>query len=195
MGLWRRKSSGPRVGPITEVSIGRASSITSSPPVDMAVVHELREVATTAANAAERATELAEQAQRQALLAMKTAGTLTPSSTSDASVDHIAALTSEIERLATLVRGSIDESRHARELVASLDDRITRMGVELAHQIDELSGDVDALSSSPESPEGDVVADLRSGQVRLAHEQARYQIAFRAELAAIADEVRRRPSR
>ena len=48
------------------------------------------------------------------------------------------------------------------------------------------------------APEGDahsatdeVIETLRAGQVRLANEQARYEIAFRADLAELAEKVRR----
>jgi hypothetical protein len=50
----------------------------------------------------------------------------------------------------------------------------------LAHQLDELSGDLGGLD------------ELRSTQERLAAEQVRYDLALRAEFAALADELRRR---
>jgi hypothetical protein len=37
----------------------------------------------------------------------------------------------------------------------------------------------------------EVVAALRSGQVKLANEQARYEIAFRQDLATLAESLRR----
>jgi hypothetical protein len=38
-----------------------------------------------------------------------------------------------------------------------------------------------------------VIDELRDGQVRLANEQARYQIAFREDLARLAEQLRRSP--
>ena len=40
----------------------------------------------------------------------------------------------------------------------------------------------------------DVIDDLKSAQVKLAAEQARYEIAFREDLAALAEQVRRGPT-
>ena len=39
----------------------------------------------------------------------------------------------------------------------------------------------------------EVLAALRTGQIKLANEQARYEIAFREDLAAIAEHMRRNP--
>jgi hypothetical protein len=70
-----------------------------------------------------------------------------------------------------------------------VDARITAVSTELAHQIDELSGEIDA--AGPHPPADDVVEELRDAQTRLANEQARYQIAFRHDLADLADRLRR----
>lgn len=196
MGLLRRKkSTSPDVAsrlPTSTSNQGRQSEA-----AEVTEIEELRAAAATAAAAAERAGTLAEDAQRQALLATETARSLAQSAPAPTATDQLAALSAEVDKLASLVRASIDESREARELVASLDTRITQLGTEIAHQIDELSGDVDALSAREpgDGPSAEVVSDLKSGQVRLAQEQARYQIAFRDDLAALADEVRKRPSR
>ena len=54
--------------------------------------------------------------------------------------------------------------------------------------------DIDALERRPAAPGTDaaIVGELRDGQVRLATEQARYQIAFREDLARLADQLKRR---
>lgn len=72
----------------------------------------------------------------------------------------------------------------------AVDGRITAISTELAHQIDELSGELESRSPAV-PPTDEVVAELRDGQTRLANEQARYQIAFRQDLAALADRLRR----
>ena len=66
----------------------------------------------------------------------------------------------------------------------------TSTSTELANQISELSGDVDALGGDT-PPSDEVVEELRDAQIRLASEQARYQIAFRQDLADLADRLRR----
>jgi hypothetical protein len=75
-----------------------------------------------------------------------------------------------------------------------IDARITSISTELANQLTELSGDVEALSTAQAAPNGAVdgiVDEIREAQVRLAGEQARYQIAFREDLAELAERLRR----
>jgi hypothetical protein len=40
----------------------------------------------------------------------------------------------------------------------------------------------------------ELITALRTGQIKLANEQARYEIAFRNDLAALAEHVRRSPT-
>ncbi len=79
--------------------------------------------------------------------------------------------------------------------MAALDARITAVATELANQLGELGHEIDALAARPEgSPPGDdaeALDALRDAQTRLANEQARYQIAFRADLARLAEGLRR----
>lgn len=70
------------------------------------------------------------------------------------------------------------------------DARVTSISTELANQLTELSGDIEALSND-EAPTEQVVDELRDAQSRLANEQARYQIAFRQDLAELADRLKR----
>ena len=84
-----------------------------------------------------------------------------------------------------------DEQRRIAELVARLDAidaRVTAVSTELANQLNELGGELDALAARPDDG---AVEQLRTGQVRLASEQARYQIAFRQDLAELAETLRR----
>lgn len=74
----------------------------------------------------------------------------------------------------------------------ALDSRITTVSTELANQVNELGGDIESLSERPPAEiDGAVIDGLRDGQTRLANEQARYQIAFREDLARIAAELKR----
>ena len=77
--------------------------------------------------------------------------------------------------------------------LADLDARVTSVSTELANQVSELGHDIDALAHAPNghAPPEAVLGELRDGQVRLANEQARYQIAFREDLARLADRLRR----
>ena len=87
------------------------------------------------------------------------------------------------ERLDTLAAQLVD-----------LDARVTSATTELANQLTELGNEIDALDRRPAAAGTDaaIVGELREGQVRLATEQARYQIAFREDLARIADQLKRR---
>jgi DNA repair exonuclease SbcCD ATPase subunit len=71
-----------------------------------------------------------------------------------------------------------------------VDTRITSISVELANQISELSGDIESLGGN-EPPTDEIVDELRDAQTRLAGEQARYQIAFRQDLADLAERLKR----
>jgi chromosome segregation ATPase len=76
--------------------------------------------------------------------------------------------------------------------LSALDARITAVGTELANQLNEFGNEIDAIRQRPLDalPDG-ALDDLRSAQTRLASEQARYQIAFREDLARVAEQVRR----
>jgi len=73
--------------------------------------------------------------------------------------------------------------------LGDLDTRITSISTELAHQITEISDDFEHLGG--DAPAEQVVDELRDAQTRLASEQARYQIAFRQDLAELADRLKR----
>ena len=102
----------------------------------------------------------------------------TPSSEPAGGVDpaEIEQLTARIERIA--------------ERLDEVDQRISSISTELANQITELSGDIETMGGRT-PPTDDVVDELRDAQTRLAGEQARYQIAFRQDLAELADRLRR----
>jgi hypothetical protein len=72
------------------------------------------------------------------------------------------------------------------------------VGTELANQISELGRDIDGLAARTADVANGTVSDevlaaLRGGQIKLANEQARYEIAFREDLAALAEHLRRNP--
>ena len=72
-----------------------------------------------------------------------------------------------------------------------LDDRLVHMGREFANQIHELATGIDSLEKHADSVSAETVAELHDVQARLAAEQVRYEIAFRQDLAEIADQLRR----
>jgi DNA repair exonuclease SbcCD ATPase subunit len=86
-----------------------------------------------------------------------------------------------------LVRARIDR---LADRLDEVDQRITSISTELANQISEISGDLESLGSK-EAPTDQIVDELRDAQERLANEQARYQIAFRQDLADLAGRLKR----
>lgn len=86
-----------------------------------------------------------------------------------------------------------DKVRAVGERLAQLEVRVSSMGTELARQIHELGTEIDSVArEASEAGLTDVVTTLRESQVRLAAEQARYEITFRQDLAALADQLLRR---
>lgn len=88
----------------------------------------------------------------------------------------------------------LDELRATLERIAErldeVDGRITSISTELANQINEMSGELESLGAN-EPATDEIVDELRDAQTRLASEQARYQIAFRQDLAQLADRLKR----
>lgn len=106
--------------------------------------------------------------------------------------DRLEQLATQLGQLAARVGSSDTSLRGLAEQVGTLDQRITAVSIELANQLDELGRDIDALSDATTSGVDDTVLEpLRTAQVRLANEQARYEIAFREDLAALAEQIRR----
>jgi len=101
----------------------------------------------------------------------------------------------QVAQLAERATATDTEARAVRDHMALLDQRLTNVSTELANQLGELGRDIDRLGQRvPEAAEGavsdEVVDALRGGQVKLANEQARYEIAFRQDLASLAEQLR-----
>ncbi|MGA0116784.1 MAG: hypothetical protein ACO3JF_00165 [Ilumatobacteraceae bacterium] len=79
------------------------------------------------------------------------------------------------------------------ERVATIESRVTGMGSELSRQLHELGTDIEKLQQHlDDDTVSETVKSLKSAQVRLATEQARYEITFRQDLAALANELLKR---
>lgn len=78
------------------------------------------------------------------------------------------------------------------EQLGAFETRLTSVSTELAAQLDELGGELAALGGDGSGIDPALLDGLRDGQSRLANEQARYQIAFREDLARLAEQLRRR---
>ncbi len=79
-----------------------------------------------------------------------------------------------------------------------LDRRVEEIASAFTAQLGELSAEIDGLAARAVPPgttdhagtDTEAVGRLRDGQIRLANEQARYEMAMRADLAALADALR-----
>lgn len=113
-----------------------------------------------------------------------------------------------IDDLSQRVAATELEASRAREQAEHLEQRLLHMGTELTNQLGELGRELDALGEQRTAVNGsavngaadlhgalgasdEAIESLRAGQVRLAAEQARHEIAFREDLAAIAEQLRR----
>lgn len=115
-------------------------------------------------------------------------------------------LNNRLTELAQRVTVTADDARQAKDQTATLHERISNVSVELANQLGELSREIDGIAGRaaaaampPPAPAFDplqtmaeeLVDQLRLSQVKLANEQARYEIAFRQDLAMLAEQVKR----
>ncbi len=124
----------------------------------------------------------------------------------NAKLISLESLNGKLADLADRVNTTTHEAKSAKDHAATLDDRVSNLSREFANQLGELSHELDQLSAAKPTmappvfvPQQvvteDMIEQLHDGQVRLANEQARYEIAFRQDLALLADHFRRsRPS-
>jgi uncharacterized protein YoxC len=75
--------------------------------------------------------------------------------------------------------------------ITMIEQRVDHMGTELTNQLHELGGEIDKLSEQSDASVAETVAQIHSAQIRLTAEQARYEIAFRQDLAELAEYLRR----
>ena len=121
-------------------------------------------------------------------------------STSKKTRQALTALQNEVAALQTQVTEAVSQAEIERQAMASLfekvaamESRITGMGAELSRQLHELGTDIEKLQDNSSTEEMlEAVHSLKSSQIRLATEQARYEITFRQDLAALANELLKR---
>lgn len=106
------------------------------------------------------------------------------------------ALADQLGQLAERVAATDTTARRAGEQVAALEQRLDSVGTELANQLSELGRDIDGLAkhaaqAASGTVDDAVIESLRNGQIKLANEQARYEIAFREDLAVLAENLRK----
>jgi predicted nucleic acid-binding Zn-ribbon protein len=121
-------------------------------------------------------------------------------STSKKTRQALESLQSEVNALrnqvtATAQQAEAEQSALASLLqqVATMETRITGMGAELSRQLHELGTDIEKLQQHADNDTvNETVHALKLAQIRLAAEQARYEITFRQDLADLANELLKR---
>ena len=119
--------------------------------------------------------------------------------------DNVQALTYRVEVLAERVETGEVRARQTVEQLSNIEHRMSAVSTELTNQVSELGRDIDGFGgfgNSNGEGEGhtgkgnghvsaELLTELQSAQIKLAEEQARYEIAFRQDLATLAEHVRR----
>ena len=116
---------------------------------------------------------------------------------------QLATLVAQIQQIADADSSRGTQLESVMSQLRQLDGRIGQIGNEVTHQLTELSTDIDKLGHRTQDLSEhidhltelpSVVDEVRSDQARLANEQARYEIAFRQDLAEVAEMVmKKRP--
>ena len=129
--------------------------------------------------------------------------------------DNVKALTYRVEVLAERMESSETRARQTSEQLIAIEHRMSAVSTELTNQVSELGRDIDGFGAYTSSNgnghangngnghangngnghvSADLLTELQAAQIKLAAEQARYEIAFRQDLATLAEHVRRTKS-
>jgi len=107
----------------------------------------------------------------------------------------IAALSTRVQELELERETAATSLSEIVEQMNRLDARITSTTTELARQLDELGNELSAVADQEPVDVAAVVnaslTEIRQSQTRLAQEQARYQAAFRTDIAVLIEQLRR----
>ncbi|HBU75539.1 MAG: hypothetical protein CL447_05155 [Acidimicrobiaceae bacterium] len=108
--------------------------------------------------------------------------------------EFIATLSARVQTLEDERAATAQTLNDIVERTDALDARITSTSTELARQLDELGTELATFSDQePVDVVGIVngaLDEIRRGQMRLANEQARYQSAFRTDIAVLIEQLR-----
>lgn len=109
----------------------------------------------------------------------------------DALRTEMLAMRTELENAQQQIREVSLTQNAAAIALTAIDGRVVQLGRELTNQLHELSNDLEKLEQQSDGASAETIAQLQATQIRLATEQARYEITFRQDLAEIADQLRR----
>jgi metal-dependent amidase/aminoacylase/carboxypeptidase family protein len=106
---------------------------------------------------------------------------------------EVASLRVDLYQHVEMLGNEREAARAIADRLVSLDTRVSNMGSELSRQFQELGGEIEQLAKEVQnSGVNEIVDTIKASQTRLANEQARYEITFRQDLAALADKLLRR---
>jgi metal-dependent amidase/aminoacylase/carboxypeptidase family protein len=106
---------------------------------------------------------------------------------------EVASLRVDLYQHVEMLANEREAARAIADRLVSLDTRVSNMGSELSRQFQELGGEIEQLAKEVQnSGVNEIVDTIKASQTRLANEQARYEITFRQDLAALADKLLRR---
>ena len=106
---------------------------------------------------------------------------------------EIASLRAEMGEQMAALAAERETARSTVDRLAGIEARVSGMGSELSRQLHELGTEIEELSKRAEdSGVAEMMDALKTTQVRLANEQARYEITFRQDLAALANKLLQR---
>jgi predicted nucleic acid-binding Zn-ribbon protein len=115
-----------------------------------------------------------------------------------ATIDAQAATIAEQRALIEALQAQVRQVENfATAETARIQARLAEISEQLTRQVDELGQEVDAAARRAEQAASDAQApvmaldEVKAAQVRLAGEQVRYDLALRAELAELAERLRR----
>ena len=109
----------------------------------------------------------------------------------DALRTEMLAMRTELENTQQQIHEVSLSQNAAATSLAAIDGRVVQLGRELTNQLHELSNDLEKFEHQSDGASAETIAQLQATQIRLATEQARYEITFRQDLAEIADQLRR----
>ena len=106
---------------------------------------------------------------------------------------EIASLRAEMGEQMAALAAERETARSTVDRLAGIEARVSGMGSELSRQLHELGTEIEELSKRAEDTGvAEMMDALKTTQVRLANEQARYEITFRQDLAALANKLLQR---
>lgn len=112
---------------------------------------------------------------------------------SAATAERMRLLEELVTRYGDALESEKSQNRATVERLNVIEQRLVSMGTELANQLHEMGNELEKLAAQPGQQVDDAALEtLRTTQANLAREQARYEIAFRQDLAALADMIQRR---